>query len=215
MTHADGAAARAFMTTLCWMGAMLVVMHGMYLWDRGFFLEDRVIENAQAVLLLLAGLTALVRSRQDAWRRYAWLYRTLAVVALVLLLEELSYGQRIIGFATPALVAAKNTQREFNFHNLWFGMVDRVVMGAIGVVSLAVVALRRAKLAVPLEPRLIPAASNRTYLLLAFVSAYYYVSGLLIFAFRVFPTERSYMELHETLFYGVLVLLVNTRPADL
>jgi hypothetical protein len=32
-------------------------------------------------------------------------------------LEEVSYGQRIFGFATPADIAADNIQNEFNFHN--------------------------------------------------------------------------------------------------
>ena len=201
--------------TLAGMAALVVVMHALYVADRRYFLEDQLVENVQAVLLLAASALALARSYQDGWRRYAWLYRTLALVALVLLMEELSWGQRIIGFATPKLMAARNTQGEFNFHNLWFGLVDRLVMGVIGVVSLVVVLLRRFKIAIPGEPRYVPAASNNTYLLLVAVSAYYYASGVLIFALRVFPNERSYMELHEALFYGLLVALVNTRPSDL
>ncbi len=33
-------------------------------------------------------------------------------------LEEVSYGQRIFGFGTPAFLNALNTQGEFNLHNL-------------------------------------------------------------------------------------------------
>lgn len=38
--------------------------------------------------------------------------------------EEISYGQRIFGFATPDAYSAENTQGEFNFHNLAY--LDKV-----------------------------------------------------------------------------------------
>ncbi|MBY0406606.1 MAG: hypothetical protein K2Q01_02855, partial [Rickettsiales bacterium] len=31
--------------------------------------------------------------------------------------EEISWGQRLLGFVTPAAIGAVNTQAEFNFHN--------------------------------------------------------------------------------------------------
>ena len=43
-----------------------------------------------------------------------------ALAGLVVLGEEISWGQRIFGFATPEGLAAVNYQREFNFHNLDF-----------------------------------------------------------------------------------------------
>lgn len=206
---------RSFKVNLLAVGALLLLMHALYFVNRDFFLEDRLVENAQVMFLVLASASAFLRSRQADWMKYQWLYRLLAVAAFVLVLEELSFGQRILGFATPEFMAARNTQREFNFHNLWFGLVDRLVMGTIGVVSLAVVLLRKARVAIPLEPRYLPAASNATYLMLVAIAVYYYASGILIFAVHLFPEERSYMELHEALLYWVLLLLVNTRPDEL
>ena len=54
-------------------------------------------------------------------------------------LEEISYGQRIIGFKTPEFFMKYNSQGEFNFHNLKFGgkSVNRIIFGTllgIGVV---------------------------------------------------------------------------------
>lgn len=49
-------------------------------------------------------------------RRYVFL-----LLALVLFFgfgEEISWGQRLFGFETPAAIAERNSQREFNFHNL-------------------------------------------------------------------------------------------------
>jgi hypothetical protein len=44
----------------------------------------------------------------------------LGLLFVVLLGEEISWGQRIIGFATPESIEAKNVQNEFNIHNLEF-----------------------------------------------------------------------------------------------
>lgn len=40
--------------------------------------------------------------------------------------EEISWGQRIIGFSTPEGIAEINVQDEFNFHNINFNLVNGV-----------------------------------------------------------------------------------------
>ena len=47
------------------------------------------------------------------------------------LLEEISYGQRIIGFKTPEFFMKYNSQGEFNLHNLKFGgkSVNKLIFG--------------------------------------------------------------------------------------
>ena len=54
--------------------------------------------------------------RSKSYGRALWLLG-LAVVSALLALEEVSWGQHIFGFATPAGIAALNPQHETNFHN--------------------------------------------------------------------------------------------------
>ena len=77
--------------------------------------EDGPLENAQALCFLAAATVCgwgLVRRRASPW---AW---AVGLASLVLLGEELSWGQRLLGFTSPAAVAEHNRQHEFNVHNL-------------------------------------------------------------------------------------------------
>lgn len=52
---------------------------------------------------------------------YRWVYGLtylgIVLVSLAIAGEEISWGQRILGFETPESLAVKNTQNEFNLHN--------------------------------------------------------------------------------------------------
>lgn len=194
---------------------VVTALHLLYLLHRRAFLEDGIIENIQALLLLVAAVSAGIHSTRTAWKDYAWLYRGVAIATFILLLEELSYGQRIIGFATPAFMKTANMQGEFNLHNLGYGLVDRVVMGTIGIGSATVLVLRFLERPFILEPRVVPRVGSAVYVMLMVLAVYYYASGVLIFAVRVFPAHALYMELHEVLLYWVLVVLLNTPPSEL
>jgi type IV secretory pathway VirB2 component (pilin) len=77
--------------------------------------EDGPLENTQAVLFLVAAAACgwgLARRSAAPW---AW---PLGIGALLLFGEEISWGQRLIGFSSPAAVAEHNRQHEFNVHNL-------------------------------------------------------------------------------------------------
>lgn len=84
--------------------------------------EDRAVEWITFAGFFVAGILALsfLRHRHLGWK-HGWLY--LAGVGLFFLLcagEEISWGQRIFGFATPQKIAELNEQGEFNLHNLRF-----------------------------------------------------------------------------------------------
>lgn len=89
-----------------------------YLW---FVQEDGVAETLQvacyAVSLLL---TLLVMGRE--WRRgdrlMLALYAVLAAGLTFMVGEELSWGQRLVGWATPEAITAVNKQGETNLHNI-------------------------------------------------------------------------------------------------
>lgn len=97
----------------------------------GFVLDDNRVENVQAFALLLAAVLLLWRAprTEAAYRPLLWI---LAAGTILLLLEEVSWGQRLFGFETPALVRTLNGQRETNLHNLHYLVV--LAPGALLVV---------------------------------------------------------------------------------
>lgn len=84
--------------------------------------EDGVVEWAQSLLLLciatVLATAALCARRLPEGLLLARLLALGCACALFVLGEEISWGQRQLGFTTPAAFAARNVQGEFNFHNL-------------------------------------------------------------------------------------------------
>ena len=96
--------------------------------------EDGFVETLGALFLLTAAVAFLL---SFGARRHAF-YLLFGLLILFGTLEEISYGQRIFGFATPSFFEEHNIQHQLNFHNLeWFdwteesdaskGFVDRLV----------------------------------------------------------------------------------------
>lgn len=84
-------------------------------------IEDGVVEGATAVLLLAPVPVLAVRAVAALRRRAtaaALLLAATAIGCFVLGMEEISWGQRILGFTTPGALAAANTQGEANLHNI-------------------------------------------------------------------------------------------------
>ena len=79
--------------------------------------EDSWVENLTAGFLLVAGLLLFVTASADkALRRGLYLLGGLAL--LFGAGEEISWGQRLFGFATPEFLKTVNAQDEFNVHNI-------------------------------------------------------------------------------------------------
>lgn len=89
--------------------------------------EDSWLENFTAVAFLLAGgmLFAAALAARRAFPRFAYIIGGAAMVFLAG--EEISWGQRIIGFETPAFLETLNTRGEFNIHNLFEGRLLRLM----------------------------------------------------------------------------------------
>lgn len=111
----------------CWLGLLLLVAAYWLIyavdpawhqrWLRG---EDHGVEwltaAGFATAALLTALAFRFRARMDRWSR---LYLAgLALFFFVCFGEEISWGQRVFGFGTPAAINAINEQHEFNAHNL-------------------------------------------------------------------------------------------------
>jgi hypothetical protein len=83
--------------------------------------EDGIIEWLQVVALVVGGLlfASLALELFRAGRRPAGiLFVVLAAMALFVAGEEISWGQRIFGWLTPANLEAVNHQGETNIHNI-------------------------------------------------------------------------------------------------
>lgn len=83
--------------------------------------EDSIVEYAGA-LLLFAGTAFSAASALSASRKRLYLLTTgfvlLAAFMLWMGLEEISYGQRLLGFDTPGQLTEANYQGEANLHNI-------------------------------------------------------------------------------------------------
>lgn len=99
--------------------AAILISYGSYLildpdTLMGLSSEDGIFENVTAVCFIAASLyfvAAFFESRNRC-------FLLLALVFFVGCGEEISWGQRIVGFKTPESLAAINVQGEFNVHNI-------------------------------------------------------------------------------------------------
>ena len=83
--------------------------------------EDRATEWLTFAFFLgaaLAGVGIVRRYAARMDRKVLWLLLGLSAFYLVCAGEEISWGQRVFGFATPEAIIEHNQQREFNIHNL-------------------------------------------------------------------------------------------------
>lgn len=83
--------------------------------------EDGIVETVQiGVLVGLAVVGAAIAHRLLTRRRVVLgiLYALATAAAIFIFGEEISWGQRILGWATPADLAVLNRQGETNIHNI-------------------------------------------------------------------------------------------------
>jgi hypothetical protein len=78
--------------------------------------EDHIVESATAILYLLSAGIFFILFRDT--RKI--MHLTFGVLLLIFCLEELSYGQRILGYETPSFMSKINVQDEMNIHNTKF-----------------------------------------------------------------------------------------------
>jgi hypothetical protein len=124
--------------------APLVVVAGLVvlaLTDQPRFLaltiEDGFVEWAQVGVLLVASGAYLMIARgmwKAGMRPATGVALIGAIGAFVIAGEEISWGQRLLGWATPVVLEAINTQGETNIHNITtFATASRLVrFGAAG-----------------------------------------------------------------------------------
>lgn len=145
-------------------GVLAVMGAGSALLGEGAFKaftgEDGFAEVSQVLLYALAAVLSLVvcvTLRRRGERRVAQLYGLLFAALVFVVGEELSWGQRIVGWTTPEPLAAVNKQDETTIHNLEavataFKWVQLTVGAYGGAMPLVVRRLRRRRPDRPLPP---------------------------------------------------------------
>ena len=95
---------------------------GELLWKDLFRGETGILDRGEAILwipVIIVNLLAFFRSqRQKGLSLGSLWYLGIALVCVVLLGEEISWGQHIIGFESSARMLEINAQQESNLHNL-------------------------------------------------------------------------------------------------
>ena len=88
--------------------------------------EDGVLETMSAILLLIASGLALLVAYRAGWSAVGLFHGFLALLFFAMCGEEISWGQRYIGFATPEALEGLNVQNEVNLHNMFGYLFDHM-----------------------------------------------------------------------------------------
>ncbi len=117
------------------MVCVLSVMYALLLLDNSqtewLTSEDGPIETLGAAFFLVSGIVFLItyvlsgsrvglKSEDTKRSRRNVFYLGLCILFLFCFLEEISWGQRILGWKTPEVLMERNVQKELNVHNLRF-----------------------------------------------------------------------------------------------
>jgi hypothetical protein len=113
--------------------------------------EDSLVEWLTALAYLAVFVVALPMIKKlYLMRRYLLVafHAVLGACGLFVAMEEISYAQRLLGFATPDRVGARNVQGEVTIHNLdfmegLFFTVAPLAVGVFGMLGFVRPALRR------------------------------------------------------------------------
>ena len=120
--------------------------------------ERGPVELGTAACFGAAGLLALglaARTRGVAPTSVRILYLLFAVGALFAGLEEVSYGQHLIGWESPRWFTERNAQRETNLHNLFADRPGRALR------NVALVAITLGGIVAPVAAMRAPSAYDR------------------------------------------------------
>ena len=90
-------------------------------WYRAILDEDGPVENVTAVVLMAVAVLAVWAARRFRRQTGKWhpFYLVLAALCAFGALDEISWGQRIVGFESPAFFKKYSRQEETNVHNVF------------------------------------------------------------------------------------------------
>ena len=113
--------------------------------EKGYVLltEDQLFEYWTAGLYLVSALVCLLGPRVVAGTAPVTRYWLMGwgILFLLVALEEISWGQRILGLDTPDFLVSRNLQKETNIHNLDSEGVNRLFASSVFAVAIALPSL--------------------------------------------------------------------------
>ena len=80
--------------------------------------EDSILEWASFWSFFIAGIIYLKRGLRSTDILKSWWVWGLAIFCLFVAMEEISWGQRVLGYQPPEYFLEENYQQEFNIHNI-------------------------------------------------------------------------------------------------
>lgn len=119
---------------------LFLLTGGYFEWIMPVPREIGFVENASALFFLIAGVYAFVLARKDISRGIFLLRPALifyGVLAILVALEEISYGQHFLHFSSPEWFLENNFNEEVNLHNLGADSISHAMRtGGYLIVSL-------------------------------------------------------------------------------
>ncbi|KAA5541686.1 hypothetical protein [Adhaeribacter rhizoryzae] len=105
-----------------------------------YIAEDGYIEYLTAFFLLFTSFTCLYKAFHTRNKIAVAFFCLAALLFFFGFGEEISWGQRVLGFETPEKIKMANSQQEFNLHNLKVGEVklNKLIFGVFMYFSLFV-----------------------------------------------------------------------------
>lgn len=179
-----------------------------------FGAEDSPVEDATALLLACAGVVLIarvLRARTSLTRAALGLGIVYGLVYIWAGGEEISWGQRLLGFESPEFFLENNDQQEFTLHNLVIGNVklDELIFGPF----LSYVILSYLILLPLLWPRLNWVRSLTHAMVIPVPRLHHAVFALVVTVIIPFLDESRRWEVYECIF-ALLSLAVFVHPAN-
>lgn len=125
---------------------LLVFLIAMYLHNNSYDLyylyvqEDGFLEWASFWAFLIAGgffAFQTWKSYKTGGLKMSWFVAGLSVFCFIVAMEEISWGQRLLGYRPPTYFLANNYQQELNFHNVvdkeWRKIAMKMILLGYGV----------------------------------------------------------------------------------
>jgi len=117
--------------------SVLVYAKALLWWDPDLFYrslqEDEALEWATFWAFALAAVVAFhaaARQRRNGVR-VPWFLVGIGLFCFVVAMEEISWGQRLLGYRPPAYFLAENYQQELNFHNVISSDLRKIGLKAV------------------------------------------------------------------------------------
>jgi len=129
------------------------------------YMEDHLLENMTAIFFFAASILLIVKFFHPGMY-YRWWLLFVAALFFFIAMEEISWGQRIIGWSTPETFSEFNYQNETNLHNILNPVMTPLYVIAnflIGIFLLYIKEVRLFLFRFPWKDKILPVLPTSVY----------------------------------------------------